>query len=316
LDPLSASLAEIAPRSATPTLHIFQAPWARRTAAGSRYVHFVLSGVCQVRTERGSRRLGQGALVLACSGAPHILGSLREEPPEPSPWESSTSLPLSAWNPRQAAEGVELLSAPLQFASQNAHPVWNCLPDVVVVHAGQIPIPRSYEATLNALHAEASHPKSGSDFVLARLFEVLVAQALRVHVSEVAYDDQGWFRTLADPTLYPALQRLQAASSERLEVGQLGREVNRSRYRFSARFTQLSGLLPRDFLALARVQKAAALIDRGGSCLGEIAAAAGFSSVPSLCRAFRRELGCTPATYWRRRHERRFPRSGRKDSAA
>jgi AraC-like DNA-binding protein len=316
LDPLSASIAEIAPRIASPTLRAFQSPWARQTAAGSRYVHFVLSGVCRIWTERGSQSLGPRALVLACSGTPHVLSSLGQESPEVTPWESSPSLPLSAWNPRTTAAGVELLSASLQLASRSAHPVWDCLPDFVVVHADQVPLPRSYEATLTGLYAEASHPKGGSDFILAHLFEVLVAQALRVHVSEVAYDDRGWFRALADPALSPALQLLHAESVERLDVGHLGAEANRSPDRFSARFAQLSGLRPRDFLSLARVQRAAALIDQGRSCLHEIATAAGFSSVPSLCRAFRRELGCTPAAYWRRRHERRFPKSGRKGSAA
>jgi AraC-like DNA-binding protein len=296
-------------------LHTFEGSWARKTAAGSRYVHFVLSGVCQIRTERGWKSLSPRALVLACSGAPHILSSFSEDAPEPTPWESSASQHLSAWNPRQTVEGVELLSAPLQFASRNAHPVWDCLPDVVV-YADQIPIPRSYEDILNGLYAEASLPKGGGDFILARLFEVLVAQALRVHVSELAYDDRGWFRALADPALFPALQRLQAAPLERLEVGQLGAEVNRSPYRFSARFARLSGLLPRDFLAMTRVQRAATMIHVGNSGLREIAAAAGFSSVSSLCRAFRRELGCTPATYWRKHNQRRLPTPGRKRGAA
>ena len=34
----------------------------------------------------------------------------------------------------------------------------------------------------------------------------------------------------------------------------------------------------------------------------------GYRSRPSFCRAFKRELGVSPAAYWRRVHRRPFPR--------
>jgi AraC-like DNA-binding protein len=45
--------------------------------------------------------------------------------------------------------------------------------------------------------------------------------------------------------------------------------------------------------------------------LENLARELGYASVSTFCRAFRREMGCTPAEYWRRTRGRAFPRRTR-----
>jgi AraC-like DNA-binding protein len=50
------------------------------------------------------------------------------------------------------------------------------------------------------------------------------------------------------------------------------------------------------------------LLAAGELSLPEIAHAAGFSSVSTFCRSFRRETGATPAATWRALHRRPMAR--------
>jgi AraC-like DNA-binding protein len=73
----------------------------------------------------------------------------------------------------------------------------------------------------------------------------------------------------------------------------------------------VSGLRPRKLLSRLRLADALEALERPAPDLLAIARAAGFGTISSFCRAFSREIGCSPATYWRRRHRRRFPRAAR-----
>jgi len=71
-----------------------------------------------------------------------------------------------------------------------------------------------------------------------------------------------------------------------------------SHFRRSFRF--VTGSSPIDFLLDLRLRKAAALLERSGRTVGEIAAATGFNDANYFSRLFTRRMGMTPRE-WRRR---------------
>jgi hypothetical protein len=73
------------------------------------------------------------------------------------------------------------------------------LPPLIRTSAG--PIPRSFIPCLHALREELAIPVLGASVIASRLCEVLLVQALRAHISDVSWNDRGWFRMLADPLL-------------------------------------------------------------------------------------------------------------------
>jgi len=52
-------------------------------------------------------------------------------------------------------------------------------------------------------------------------------------------------------------------------------------------------------------------LDEAEPTLETLARELGYANVSTFCRAFRREVGCTPAAYWRRSRKRPFPRKAR-----
>jgi AraC-like DNA-binding protein len=110
---------------------------------------------------------------------------------------------------------------------------------------------------------------------------------------------------LADPLLR---EHLASASRPETTVATLAAAAGRSRPRTCARFTRVGGTRPSLFLRSARVRRAVELLGTGEADLTRIARESGFGSRQALCRAFRRELGVTPAAHWRTTHRRPFPR--------
>lgn len=129
--------------------------------------------------------------------------------------------------------------------------------------------------------------------VTTRLCEVLFVQALRAHIADdLSWTDQGWFRMLADPLLR---EHLAEVARPEATVSSLANALGRTRQRTRARFTQFGGTSPSALLRQARVRRAAELLRAGDTDLTPIARASGFGSRQALCRAFRRELGVSPA---------------------
>ena len=198
---------------------------------------------------------------------------------------------------------AEVLSACVHLEAPLGHPLLESLPRLIRTTSGYLP--RSFGPSVHALREELSIPVLGAEIVLGRLCEVLFVQALRDHIRDLAWNDQGWFRMLADPLLR---EQLVEASRPSGSVASFARALGRSRQRTRARFTQFGGTSPSAFQRQARVRLAAELLRSGETDLVRVATTSGFGSQQALSRAFRRELGTSPAAHWRSVHHRPFPR--------
>jgi AraC family transcriptional regulator len=93
---------------------------------------------------------------------------------------------------------------------------------------------------------------------------------------------------------------VEARLHEPIRVADLAGAVDRSASCFARLFKEATGVTPHRFVVRARVERARAMIDRGeGAGLSAIAVRCGFADQAHLTRAFRRELGQTPAAYCR-----------------
>ena len=206
---------------------------------------------------------------------------------------------------------VELLSTDLHVRGTDRHSLLASLPPITAIAADRIPAPRSFRPTLDAVEEELRAPSHAHGFILTQLFLVLFVEALRMHMLELAWNDQGWFRALVDPSLGAPLQAAARTKPASLSVASLASEAQRSRQRLSGRFRAIVGTTPGSFVRRTRLLRATELLEQGVSSLEVIAREVGLSSRQSLCSAFRRELGTTPAAYWRLVQGRPFPRRQR-----
>lgn len=73
-----------------------------------------------------------------------------------------------------------------------------------------------------------------------------------------------------------------------------------SRSAFALRFKELVGETPLEYLTRWRMQKAAALLQKGDRKLSDVARSVGYDSDAALSKAFKRVLSVTPRDFRRR----------------
>lgn len=103
-------------------------------------------------------------------------------------------------------------------------------------------------------------------------------------------------RAHADPALKRAVERLSDEAASNLTLSELAQAAGVDRHRLTRLFRAAHGLPPHRFQLARRLEKARAMIERGGG-VAAAAAGAGFFDQSHLTRHFRRAFGLTPARY-------------------
>ncbi len=103
-------------------------------------------------------------------------------------------------------------------------------------------------------------------------------------------------RTGPPPSVSLALRRLAAAPAQPATLADLAALSGVSRFQLLRGFARAVGMTPHAYLLQQRVRLARRLL-AAGRCPAEAAVEAGFADQSHLTRAFRRQLGITPARY-------------------
>jgi AraC-like DNA-binding protein len=154
-------------------------------------------------------------------------------------------------------------------------------------------------AMLDIAIRESGRSQPGTENVLARLSELMFVEAIRRYLVELPDTQRCWLAGLRDPVVGRALEAIHSAPREAWTVESLGRTAGVSRSVLAARFTEMVGHPPMQYLALWRMQLAARLL-HDGRHVTEAAEAVGYESEAAFSRAFRKLMGEPPAM-WKRR---------------
>ncbi len=123
-----------------------------------------------------------------------------------------------------------------------------------------------------------------------------------------------------DERIHRALVLIGERLSERLDIGELSREVGLSRSQFTALFTRQVQLSPQVYIEKERLNRAAQMLRSSNWSVSQVAAANGFSSPFYFSSRFSREFRSAPSAY-RRAHLKRpegaaeLPRSPSPDTS-
>ena len=187
------------------------------------------------------------------------------------------------------AQEAELISAGLQFGLGDENPILRGLPDRLVIPLSDAP---ALDGTLQLLFGEAHAQRCGHDAVVDRLIEVLLVQLLRVAIERKQLDS-GLLSGLSDLRLAKAFAALHAEPARSWTLETLAAAAGMSRARYAARFAELVGLTPGEYLMHWRIGLAKSMLRQGAS-VKSVAQSVGYGSPSALARVFTQQLGVPP----------------------
>jgi len=191
-----------------------------------------------------------------------------------------------------------LIAGNFSFAPANADLVRSLMLPIVHVRASDNLVDR-LSSLLSALGEEALADRPGRSLVLDRLLEVLLIEALRYRSEALSGSDRGLLAGLADAKVGKALRIMHADAQRSWTVAALANAVGMSRSAFAARFAQIMGTSPIDYLANWRMTLAKAALASSNAPMTEIAEIAGYQSVSAFSTGFKRATGLSPKVYLR-----------------
>lgn len=188
----------------------------------------------------------------------------------------------------------------VQFDSVTARRLISLLPPVLRIDAWKTDDGNWLHSTLGLIAREASAMRPGGETVITRLADILVIQALRAWLDTAPEANLGWLAALRDKQVGRALALIHRLPQQDWSVIELAREAGMSRSAFSARFTELVGQPPMQYLAQWRLHLARAQLMETREPVGTVASRAGYQSEAAFGRAFKQLFGVPPGAVRKR----------------
>jgi AraC-like DNA-binding protein len=146
---------------------------------------------------------------------------------------------------------------------------------------------------------EYTSDRPGREFILRRLLETMLAEALRLPDREYDPLPPGLAAGLHDPQVARALQSLHADIKKGWTVAELAKLTGMSRSAFASRFRATVGCSPIEYRSRWRMSVAQKALIAGCSSLERLAEEIGYQSASAFNTAFSRRVGCSPGAFAR-----------------
>ena len=277
----------------------FSAPWALELPAfpGTLMFHVVTSGSCTMVVPGAEpRTLRPGGLALVPHGQGHRL-----ESEATAPGIGLFEVPREEVSDRYellridgGGDPVTLICGVVRFDHPAGRYLMGILPRLIVLDS-DTPLQQEWlQSTVRLMAHEARTLLPGGETVITRLADVLVIQAIRSWLEGDPEARAGWLGAMRDPQIGRAINHIHRSPGQEWTVARLAHEVAMSRSAFSARFTNLVGEPPMQYVARWRMLVARSMLAEGTAALAEIADKLGYRSEAAFSRAFKRETGMSP----------------------
>ncbi|WP_446742608.1 AraC family transcriptional regulator [Silvibacterium acidisoli] len=169
--------------------------------------------------------------------------------------------------------------------------------------------------SLEKMMEELRNPQPGGSLVVEHLAQMMLVQALRLHLAEAPRGGTGWFLALADQQISAAIAAIHSEPARRWTLQQLAERANMSRSAFAFRFKEIVGVSPMDYLTRWRMLVAADRLANSGDTISAISLSLGYESESAFSTAFKRVMGLSPRLYGQRRTTLGIPCGRESDSS-
>jgi len=287
--------------SSTVYCFFMSSPWGFRVPARpTPAFHILTSGGGWLEVDGHSQpiRLSAGDLVILPRGDGHLV---RDSPQTSTlPWLGSVLEDTPAVNGQLALGGggsrSELLCGGFGIDPVGGRQVLAALPRLIHLRGSEGLAPEWLVGLIRMIATEMAAAGPGSEAVVTRLTDALLAQAIRHSLVEIdrTLDQAAAF---TDQQVAKALRLMRDRPDHPWTVPELAAAVSMSRSAFAARFRAAMGETPIQHLTRFRMARAAEYLRDTDAGIREIARMTGYDSEVSISKAFRRQFGVAPGAY-------------------
>jgi len=297
-DGMSQLLLRLTVTSTVYCLSDMSSPWGFRVAARpSPAFHLLTAGTAwlEVDCDPEGVRLQAGDLVVLPRGDGH---QLRDRKESRVVWLDDILAGTPPVNGRLKhggdGERAELICGGFVIDQLTGRPLLEALPQVVHLRGHEGRAPEWLSGLIRMISVEMASSGPGTEAVVSRLTDALLAQALRAHLLAAGRADSS---PVGDTQVARALRLIRDRPEERWSVPKLAAAVGLSRSAFAERFRSATGETPMQNLTRYRLSQAANYLLNSDAAVGEIARRTGYDSDASISKAFRRRYGISPGAY-------------------
>ncbi len=311
LDLLSDILNKLSMRGTLYFRTSFTKPWGVAVPSYENVArfHFAHRGACLVRVNGVAEpiALNQGDLVIIPHGASHDLYCGHD--PEHTVMPLDTVLERSGFDGsgvlvyggEEPQSETQLICGHFAFDPKSRHILMERLPPYIHLTNYGETAGRFMEATLRVIGEEAGGHKMGGDLIALKMSEAILAQAVRSYLESDAAQDSA-LGGFSDKHLSKALDAFHKAPADSWTVETLAHAAGMSRTGFAVQFREQMQMPPMEYVTGWRMEIAKNVLKQGDASLTDAAESAGYASDSAFTRAFKKEIGVTPAEF--RRTER------------
>ncbi len=156
--------------------------------------------------------------------------------------------------------------------------------------------------SLERMRQELREPQLGGFLIAQQLAQMMLVQALRLHLSKGAEGGGvGWLFALADTQMAAAISAMHEDPAYRWTLEELAKRAGMSRSSFALKFKKTVGKSPMDYLTGWRMLLAGDRLVNSSDPISVIGLSLGYESESAFSTAFKRGMGCSPRQYSRDR---------------
>ena len=277
-------------------------PWGISVDGNCTAFHIVGRGTCwlEIKDVVQPVPLSAGDFVIVTRGDAHTLRTPLSSPVVDFFELAKKHGPDKNRMFRAGGEGAitRLVCGGMAFENARSSPLLAILPPLLHVKSTEGGARSWLQLTVKHIVEELDSGGPGAAEVVTRLADILFIQAVRAYFDD-NHDsaETGWLAAARDEQIGQALALLHGNPLQPWTVSSLSRRVAVSRSAFATRFKELIGEPPLRYLTRLRIHAAGTRLRSSDDKLSAIASAAGYESVASFARSFKRHMGQTPGEY-------------------
>ena len=279
------------------------APWGMAIPTTSvAEFHVVVRGSCWLRMpgQKELIPLQGGDVVAFLHGGAHGLVDAPERAERPAS-EIIEGQSLENFGPVTHGGGglpASILCGYFEFDRDGLHPLVAALPPLIHLRGNESSGFAWLQTSLNFMIHETLAARPGAEAVVKRLAGVLFVQMVRAYV-EQSKSPPAMLAAIADKQVGAVLALMHKDPARAWTLETLARGAAMSRSGLAARFHQLVGTTPMQYLTLWRMQLARKFLGTSGLTTAAIAERVGYLSEAAFSKAFKKVVGKGPGAYRR-----------------